>query len=45
MFRFYFWRLRNEYIEMAAFKLITYVCSFATSKSRGIQSKALDKHV
>ena len=45
MFRFYFRRLRNEYIKMATFKLIPYACSFATSISCGIQSKALDKHV
>ena len=35
-------RLRYEYIKLPAFKLIPHACSFTTSKSCGIQPKALD---
>ena len=42
---FCFRRLMYEYIKVAVFKLIPHVYSFVTSKSCGIQSKALDKSI
>ena len=34
-----------SHVKMAAFRLIPYACSFATSRSCGIQSKALDTSI